>query len=149
MNQELVEKYPKLQCMSNESLNKSIEYQESLIQEMINLYSDDFNKRIIKKIFQKEWEIDIFNDEFFFITTTYREDRLGIRIDFDKDGNITIDLYDIFEWTPLSFENEDDVTILKAIIKLYENRYVIQEFLSGFIKTIEPMYESVRRSFFK
>lgn len=130
--------------MTNESINKSIEYQESLIQEMINLYSDDFNKRIIKKIFQKEWKIDIFNDEFFFITTTYREDRLGIRIDFDKDGNITIDLHDIFEWTPLSFENEDDVTILKAIIKLYENRYVIQEFLGGFIKTIEPMYESVR-----
>ena len=130
--------------MTNESLNKSIEIQESLIQEMIKLYSDDFNKRIIKKIFQKEWEIDIFNDEFFFITTTYREDRLGIRIDFDKDGNITIDLHDIFEWTPLSFEDEDDVTILKAIIKLYENKYDIQEFLCKFIQAIDPMFESVR-----
>jgi hypothetical protein len=69
---------------------------------------------------------------------------LGIRIDFDKDGNITIDLHDIFEWTPLSFEDEDDVTILKAIIKLYENRYDIQEFLCKFIQAIDPMFESVR-----
>lgn len=130
--------------MTNESINKSIERHESMIQEMIKLYSDDFNKRIIKKIFQKEWEINIFNDEFFFITTTYREDRLGIRIDFDEDGNITIDLHDIFEWTPLSFEDEDDVTILKAIIKLYEHKEYIKEFLNNFIKSIKPMYESIR-----
>lgn len=38
MNQELVEKFPKLQGMTNESINKSIQCQESLIQEIIKRF---------------------------------------------------------------------------------------------------------------
>ena len=65
MNPELVEKYPKLQGMTNESLNKSIEYQESLIREMAELYANDFDKRYIKRILGKNWKIEEFNEAFF------------------------------------------------------------------------------------
>ena len=141
MNQELVEKYPKLQGMTNESLNKSIECQESLIQEMIKLYSDDFEKRYIKRFLGNNWKIESFIDGEFVIKD---DNDTELKIEYDNEGNLSIDTLYLFGYTPIFFNDGFFIDELKTIIKLYEKRYDIQEFLCKFIKTIEPMYESVR-----
>lgn len=141
MNQELVEKYPKLQGMTNESLNKSIEYQETLIQEMIKLYSDDFEKRYIKRILGKNWKIEYFIDGEFVI----KDDKnTELKVEYDNDGNLSIDTLNLFMFSPIFFSDGFFIDELKTIIKLYEKRCDIQEFICKFIETIEPMYESVR-----
>jgi len=140
MNQELVEKYPKLQGMTNETINKSIECQELLIQEMLKLYSDDFEKRYIKRFLGKNWKIEFFSYGEFII----KDDKNTEIIMYDSDGNLEINILDLFTSSPISFKDGSFIDELKIIIKLYENRYDIQEFLCKFIKTIEPMYESVR-----
>jgi hypothetical protein len=141
MNQELIEKYPKLQGMTNESINKSIEYQESIIQEMIELYSDDFEKRYIKRFLGKNWKIESFIDGEFVIND---DNNTELKIEYDNDGNLSVDTLYLFGYSPIFFRDDSFIDELKIIIKLYENRYDIQEFLCKFIKTIEPMYESVR-----
>lgn len=141
MNQELVEKYPKLQGMTNESLNESIKYQESIIQEMMKLYSDDFEKRYIKRFLGKNWKIESFIDGEFVIKD---DNNTELKIEYDNDGNLSIDTLDLFMYSPIAFKDGFFIDELKTIIKLYENRYDIQEFLCKFIKTMEPMYESVR-----
>ena len=140
MNQELVEKYPKLQGMTNETINKSIECQELLIQEMLKLYSDDFEKRYIKRFLGKNWKIEFFSYGEFII----KDDKNTEIIMYDSDGNLEINILDLFTSSPISFKDGSFIDELKIIIKLYENRYDIQEFLCKFIKTIEPTYESVR-----
>jgi hypothetical protein len=141
MNQELVEKYPKLQGMTNESLNKSIELQESFIQETMKLCSDDFEKRYIKRILGKNWEIESFSYGEFIIKD---DNDIELKLEYDNEGNITIDTLDLFMYSPIAFKDGFFIDELKTIIKLYENRFEIQEFICKFIETIEPMYESVR-----
>lgn len=141
MNQELVEKYPKLQGMTNESINKSIECHELLIQEMMKLYSDDFEKRYIKRILGKNWKLESFIDGEF----TINDDKnTKLRIEYDNDGNLSIDTLNLFGCSPIFFRDDSFIDELKIIIKLYENRYDIQEFLCNFIQALDPMYESVR-----
>lgn len=127
--------------MTNESLNKSIEYQESLIQEMIKLYSDDFEKRYIKRILGKNWKIGSFIDGEFVV----KDDKnTELKVEYDNDGNLSIDTLNLFGFSPIFFSDGFYIDELKTIIKLYENRFDIQEFICKFIETIEPMYESVR-----
>ena len=141
MNKELIEKYPKLQGMTNENLNKSIEGHELLIQEMIKLYSEDFEKRYIKRILGSNWSLDIFNDEFFSVINT---ENLLIRFEFDNTGDISIDTFNLFGYNPILLNDADDIEILKTIIKLHEQKSELKEFLCKFINAIEPMYESIR-----
>lgn len=141
MNQELVEKYPKLQGMTNENINKSIECHEKLIQEMMKLYSDDFEKRYIKRILGKNWKIESFIDGEFVV----KDDKnTELKIEYDNDGNLSIDTLNLFGFSPIFFSDGFYIDELKTIIKLYENRFDIQEFICKFIEAIEPMYESVR-----
>lgn len=141
MNQELVEKYPKLQGMTNESINKSIEGHELLIQEMIKLYSDDFEKRYIKRILGKNWKIESFIDGEFVV----KDDKnTELKVEYDNDGNLSIDTLNLFGFSPIFFSDGFFIDELKTIIKLYENRFDIQEFICKFIQAIDPMYESVR-----
>ena len=141
MNQELVEKYPKLQGMTNESINKSIECHEKLIQEMVKLYSDDFEKRYIKRILGKNWKIESFIDGEFVV----KDDKnTELKLEYDNDGNLSIDTLNLFGFSPIFFSDGFFIDELKTIIKLYENRFDIQEFICKFIEAIEPMYESVR-----
>lgn len=141
MNQELVEKYPKLQGMTNESVNKSIECHELLIQEMIKLYSDDFEKRYIKRILGKNWKIESFIDGEFVI----KDDKnTELKVEYDNDGNLSIDTLNLFGFSPIFFNDGFFIDELKTIIKLHENRFDIQEFICKFIQAIDPMYESVR-----
>ena len=141
MNQELVEKYPKLQGLTNENINKSIECHEKLIQEMMNLCSDDFEKRYIKRFLGKNWKIESFIDGEFVI----KDDKnTELKIEYDNDGNLSIDTLNLFGFSPIFFSDGFFIDELKTIITLYENRFDIQEFICKFIETIEPMYESVR-----
>ena len=127
--------------MTNESINKSIECQESLIQEMIKLYSDDFEKRYIKRILGKNWKIESFIDGEFVI----KDDKnTELKVEYDNDGNLSIDTLNLFMFSPIFFSDGVYIEELKTIIKLYENRFDIQEFICKFIEAIEPMYESVR-----
>lgn len=142
MNQELVEKYPKLQGMTNESINKSIEGHKSLIQQMMKLYSDDFEKRYIKQFLGKNWKIESFIDGEFVIKDNKSTE---LKLDYDNEGNLAIDTLSLLAYSPIFFKEDGSIIDeLKAIIKLWENRYDIQEFLCKFIKTMEPMYESIR-----
>lgn len=141
MNQELVEKYPKLQGMTNESINKSIEYHEILIKEMMELYSNDFEKRYIKRILGKNWKIESFIDGEFVV----KDDKnTELKLEYDNDGNLSIDTLNLFGFSPIFFSDGFYIDELKTIIKLYENRFDIQEFICKFIEAIEPMYESIR-----
>lgn len=141
MNQELVEKYTKLQGMTNESINKSIECHEKLIQEMMKLYSDDFDKRYIKRILGKNWKIESFIDGEFVV----KDDKnTELKVEYDNDGNLSIDTLNLFGFSPIFFSDGFFIDELKTIIKLYENRFDIQEFICKFIQAIDPMYESVR-----
>lgn len=141
MNQELVEKYPKLQGMTNESLNKSIELQESFIQEMMKICSDDFEKRYIKRILGKNWEVEEFNEAFF---TIIDDKQSTVKIEFDTFGEIWVDTINLFLYEPIYFRDGSYINELKAIVKLYEHKEDLKAFICKFIETIEPMYESVR-----
>ena len=141
MNQNLVEKYPSLQGMTDENINKSIECHEKLIQEMMKLYSDDFDKRYIKRILGKNWKIESFIDGEFVV----KDDKnTELKVEYDNDGNLSIDTLNLFGFSPIFFSDGFFIDELKTIIKLYENRFDIQEFICKFIQAIDPMYESVR-----
>lgn len=141
MNQELAEKYPKLQGMTNESLNKSIELQESFIQEMFKLYSDDFEKRYIKRILGKNWKIEEFNEAFF---TIIDDKQSTVKVEFDTFGEIWVDTINLFLYEPISFRDGSYINELKAIVKLYEHKEDLKEFICKFIQAIDPMFESIR-----
>lgn len=141
MDQELVEKYPKLQGLTNENINKAIEGHELLIQEMMKLYSDDFDKRYIKRFLGKNWEIEEFNEAFF---TIIDDKKSTVKIEFDAFGEVWVDPIKLFAYEPISFRDGSYINELKAIIKLYENKEELKEFLSKFIEAIDPMFESLR-----
>lgn len=141
MNQELVEKYPKLQGMTNESINKSIELHESFIQEMMKLYSDDFEKRYIKRILGKNWELEEFNEAFF---TIIDDKKSTVKVEFNAFGEIWVDTINLFLYEPIYFKDGSYINELKAIIKLYEYKEDLKEFICKFIQAIDQMFESVR-----
>ena len=141
MNTDLAEQYPKLQGMTNENLNKSIEYQETLIQEMIKLYSDDFEKRYIKRILGKNWKLEEFNEAFF---TIVDDKNTNVKFEFSAFGEIWVDTINLFLYEPIYFKDGSYIDELKAIIKLYERKEDLKEFICKFIEAIDPMFESVR-----
>lgn len=141
MNQELVEKYPSLQGMTDENINKSIECHKLLIQKMMKLYSDDFEKRYIKRILGKNWEIEEFNEAFF---TIIDDKKNNVKIEFNTFGDIWVDTVDLFLYEPIYFRDDSHIDELKAIIKLYERKEDLKEFICKFIEAIDPMFESVR-----
>lgn len=141
MDQELVEKYPKLQGLTNENINKAIEGHELLIQEMLKLYSDDFEKRYIKRFLGKNWEIEEFNEAFF---TIIDDNKSTVKIEFDAFGEIWVDTINLFLYEPIYFRDGSYINELKAIITLYEHKDELKEFLSKFIEAIDPMFESLR-----
>ncbi len=127
--------------MINENINKSIECHEKLIQEMMKLYSDDFEKRYIKRILGENWLLESLEDGIFII----KDDKnTELKIEYDSDGNLEINTLDLFMYSPISFKDDSFMDELKIIVKLYENRYNIQVFLCNLIKAIKPMYESIR-----
>jgi hypothetical protein len=114
--------------------------QEILIAELTELYSKDFEK-LIQKIFNNDWILDVFTDEYF---TIRNNNCYPIKVDFDEKGCITIDPFNIFGYSPISFDYNSDIDVLKAIIKLYENKDSINEFLCKFMQSLLPMNESYK-----
>ena len=112
--------------------------QEMLIADLTELYSKDFEK-IIKNIFNNDWTLNVLTDEFFTIKNI---NCYPIKVDFDENGYLQIDPFDIFGYSPISFEDSTDIDVLKAIIKLYENKDSINEFLCKFMQSLLPMIES-------
>ena len=112
--------------------------QEMLIADLTELYSKDFEK-IIKNIFNNDWTLNAFTDEFFTIKNI---NCYPIKVDFDENGYLQIDPFDIFGYSTISFEDSTDIDVLNAIIKLYENKDSINEFLCKFMKSLLPMIES-------
>ena len=112
--------------------------QEILIAELTELYSKDFEK-LIQKIFNNDWILDVFTDEYF---TIRNNNCYPIKVDFDENGYLQIDPFDIFGYSPISFEDSTDIDVLKAIIKLYENKDSINDFLCKFMQSLRPMIES-------
>ena len=141
MKQELAEQYPKLQSMTNENLNKSIECHEKLIQEMFKLYSEDFEKRYIKRILGKNWKLEEFNEAFF---TIVDDKNTNVKFEFSAFGEIWVDTINLFLYEPIYFKDGSYIDELKAIIKLYEHNEDLKEFICKFIQAIDPMFESVR-----
>lgn len=141
MNTDLAEQYPKLQGMTNENLNKSIECHEKLIQEMTKLYSDDFEKRYIKRILGKNWKLEEFNEAFF---TIVDDKNTNVKFEFSAFGEIWVDTINLFLYEPIYFKDGSYIDELKAIIKLYERKEDLKEFICKFIEAIDPMFESVR-----
>ena len=113
---------------------------EMLIAELTELYSKDFEK-IIKNIFNNDWTLNVLTDEFFTIKNI---NCYPIKVDFDENGYLQIDPFDIFGYSPISFEDSTDIDVLKAIIKLYENKDSINEFLYKFMQSLLPMNESYK-----
>ena len=113
---------------------------EMLIAELTELYSKDFEK-LIQKIFNNDWILDVFTDEYF---TIRNNNCYPIKVDFDEHGYITIEPFNIFGYSPISFEDSSDIDVLKAIIKLYENKDSINEFLCKFMQSLLPMNESYK-----
>ena len=113
---------------------------EMLIAELTELYSKDFEK-IIKNIFNNDWTLNVLTDEFFTIKNI---NCYPIKVDFDENGYLQIDPFDIFGYSPISFEDSSDIDVLKAIIKLYENKDSINEFLCKFMQSLLPMNESYK-----
>lgn len=111
---------------------------EMLMAELTELYSKNFEK-IIKNIFNNDWTLDVLTDEFFTIKNI---NCYPIKVDFDENGYLQIDQFDIFGYSPISFEDNSDIDVLKAIIKLYENKDSINEFLCKFMQSLLPMIES-------
>lgn len=114
--------------------------QEILIAELTELYSKYFEK-LIQKIFNNDWILDVFTDEYF---TIRNNNCYPIKVDFDEHGYITIEPINIFGYSPISFEDNSDIDVLKAIIKLYENKDSINEFLCKFMQSLLPMNESYK-----
>ena len=141
MNTDLAEQYPKLQGMTNENLNKSIECHEKLIQEMTKLYSDDFEKRYIKRILGKNWKLEEFNEAFF---TIVDDKNTNVKFEFSAFGEIWVDTINLFLYEPIYFKDGSYIDELKTIIKLYEHNEDLKEFICKFIQAIDPMFESVR-----
>lgn len=114
--------------------------QEKFISELTELYSKDFEK-LIQKIFNNDWVLDVFTDEYF---TIRNNNCYPIRVDFDENGYITINPFNIFGYSPISFDYNSDIDVLKAIIKLYENKDSINEFLCKFMQSLLPMNEGYK-----
>lgn len=115
------------------------QHQEILISELTALYLKDFEK-LISKIYDSKWKLNFLNENSFSIINN--ENLSEIVIDFDADAHITIESNDLFEWNRITLDYEPDIEILKAIIKLIENKDVVQEVIENFLRTLRPIVES-------
>ena len=93
---------------------KPSQKQEKFISELTELYSKDFEK-LIQKIFNNDWVLDVFTDEYF---TIRNNNCYPIKVDFDEKGYITIEPFNIFGYSPISFEDNSDIDVLKRSCSL-------------------------------
>jgi hypothetical protein len=72
------------------------------------------------------------------------DEKSTVKVDFDTFGEIWVDTINLFMYEPIYFRDGSYINELKAIIKLYENKEDLKEFICKFIQAMDPMYESIR-----
>lgn len=121
-----------------ENLQKAAETQKALIDQMVELYMKQLGEKI-NRIFKSNWFVKELKEEYFSIVDM---DNFEIVIAFDSNGNLQIDTMDLFQNSPIFFEFQQDIDILKTIIKLHDNKEDFRKFFIDYQKAINPMWES-------
>jgi hypothetical protein len=121
-----------------ENLQKAAETQKALIDQMVELYMKQLGEKI-NRIFKSNWFVKELKEEYFSIVDM---DNFEIVIAFDSNGNLQIDTLDLFQNSPIFFEFQQDIDILKTIIKLHDNKEDFRKFFVDYQKAINPMWES-------
>lgn len=121
-----------------ENLQKAAETQKALIDQMVELYMKQLGEKI-NRIFKSNWFVKELKEEYFSIVDM---DNFEIVIAFDSNGNLQIDTLDLFQNSPIFFEFQQDIDILKTIIKLHDNKEEFRKFFIDYQKAINPMWES-------
>lgn len=121
-----------------ENLQKAAETQKALIDQMVELYMKQLGEKI-NRIFKSNWFVKELKEEYFSIVDM---DDFEIVIAFDTNGNLQIDTMDLFQNSPIFFEYQQDIDILKTIIKLHDNKEDFRKFFVDYQKAINPMWES-------
>ena len=122
----------------NEHLLKAAEQTKALIDQMVELYMKQLGEKI-NRIFKSNWFVKELKEEYFSIVDM---DNFEIVIAFDSNGNLQIDTLDLFQNSPIFFEYQQDIDILKTIIKLHDNKEDLRKFFIDYQKAINPMWES-------
>lgn len=122
----------------NEHLQKAAEQTKALIDQMVELYMKRLGE-IINRIFKSNWFVKELKEDYFSIVDM---DDFEIVIAFDSNGNLQIDTLDLFQNSPIFFEYQQDIDILKTIIKLHDNKEDFRKFFVDYQKAINPMWES-------
>ena len=121
-----------------ENLQKAAETQKALIDQMVELYMKQLGEKI-NRIFKSNWFVKELKEDYFSIVDM---DNFEIVIAFDSNGNLQIDTLDLFQNSPIFFEYQQDIDILKTIIKLHDNKEEFRKFFVDYQKAINPMWES-------
>ena len=121
-----------------ENLQKAAEHTKELIDQMTELYMKQLGEKI-NRIFKSNWFVKELKEEYFSIVDM---DNFEIVIAFDSNGNLQIDTMDLFQNSPIFFEYQQDIDILKTIIKLHDNKEDFRKFFIDYQKAINPMWES-------
>lgn len=122
----------------NEHLQKAAEQTKALIDQMVELYMKQLGEKI-NRIFKSNWFVKELKEDYFSIVDM---DDFEIVIAFDSNGNLQIDTLDLFQNSPIFFEYQQDIDILKTIIKLHDNKEDLRKFFVDYQKAINPMWES-------
>lgn len=121
-----------------ENLQKAAENTKELIDQMVELYMKQLGEKI-NRIFKSNWFVKELKEDYFSIVDM---DDFEIVIAFDTNGNLQIDTLDLFQNSPIFFEYQEDIDILKTIIKLHDNKEEFRKFFVDYQKAINPMWES-------
>lgn len=121
-----------------ENLQKAAETQKALVDQMVELYMKQLGEKI-NRIFKSNWFVKELKEDYFSIVDM---DDFEIVIAFDSNGNLQIDTLDLFQNSPIFFEFQQDIDILKTIIKLHDNKEDLRKFFVDYQKAINPMWES-------
>lgn len=131
-------KYLQKASEKNEHLQKAAEHTKELIDQLTELYMKQLGEKI-NRIFKSNWFVKELKEEYFSIVDM---DDFEIVIAFDTNGNLQIDTMDLFQNSPIFFEYQQDIDILKTIIKLHDNKEDFRKFFIDYQKAINPMWES-------
>lgn len=121
-----------------ENLQKAAETQKELVDQLVELYMKQLGEKI-NRIFKSNWFVKELKEEYFSIVDM---DNFEIVIAFDSNGDLQIDTLDLFQNSPIFFEFQQDIDILKTIIKLHDNKEDFRKFFVDYQKAINPMWES-------
>ena len=118
-----------------ENLQKAAETQKALIDQMVELYMKQLGEKI-NRIFKSNWFVKELKEEYFSIVDM---DNFEIVIAFDSNGNLQIDTLDLFQNSPIFFEYQQDIDILKTIIKLHDNKEDFRKFFIDYQHCVDKM----------